>query len=75
MNIDWKRVNEKLRCPICGAPARISAGTDGTEGEHTHRFTVSRAVAMQLSQPSTGEIIAQINDLEAKLAELKRQLR
>lgn len=47
--INWKRVSEKLVCPVCGAKAFISPETDGTVGEHTHRFPISRQMAEELS--------------------------
>lgn len=53
--IDWARVNKNLRCPICGEKAHVSAGTDGTEGEHTHRFKISREMARELSKPGDDE--------------------
>lgn len=70
--IDWKRVNERLRCPTCGDVAHISPETDGTEGEHTHRFPVSRALAEQLSRPSDDEIANRIKELETELEFLRR---
>lgn len=63
MDIDWKRVNEKLYCPICGAKAYIAPETDGTEGTHTHRFPVSRDFARMLSLPDTSEIINKFDGL------------
>lgn len=70
--IDWKRVDEKLRCPKCGDKAHISGGTDGTEAEHTHHFTVSREEAMRLSRLTVDEAKERITMLEAELRELKR---
>lgn len=52
MPIDWKLVNERLMCPICGDKACIEPETDGTMGFHTHRFTISREEAERISQPT-----------------------
>lgn len=57
--IDWKRVGDNLRCPKCGDKAHISAGTDGTEGQHTHHFKISRAWAEELSKPTPEEARAE----------------
>lgn len=71
--IDWKRVDERLRCPICGDRAHIAAGTDGYEAEHTHRFSLSRAEALRLSQPDPAERLERIAQLEAEIRTLRDQ--
>lgn len=55
MSIDWKRVNENLRCPKCGDKANLVAGSDGTEASHTHHFTLTRAEAERLSLPTAAD--------------------
>ena len=47
--INWKRVSDKLVCPFCGDKAYLSPESDGTEGQHTHVFPVSRKMAEDLS--------------------------
>jgi len=54
-SIDWKRVSANLYCPKCGDKAYISAESDGSQGEHTHKFPISRQWAMELSAPSETE--------------------
>lgn len=68
--IDWKLVNEKLRCPKCGDKAYIAAETDGTEGFHTHRFPISRKEALRLSLPDKEEIEARIRILQSEINQL-----
>lgn len=69
-NIDWKRVSERLRCPICGDKAHIEPGSDGTAGFHTHCFEITRTLAMQLSQPTDEEIDARIKELKIEMERL-----
>lgn len=72
--IDWKRVNERLRCPQCGEKAHLVGGTDGTEASHTHSFKVTRADALQLSKLTADEIREQIAEHESTLLSLRAQL-
>lgn len=60
--INWKRVNENLRCPICGDKAHISPETDGTQGEHTHRFPISQEMAQRLSDENAPVIVRRLRE-------------
>lgn len=60
--IDWARVAEKLRCPICGEKASIASETNGTEGYHTHRFKIT---------PQMIEDAMKLDDNERKEARLE----
>jgi hypothetical protein len=73
--INWDRVNKNLRCPICREPAHIEPGTDGTWGEHTHRFPVSRTLAHELSKLSPEEISSKINELQTELDKYKSMIK
>lgn len=53
--INWERVSQNLRCPICGDKAHIVVGSDGTEGTHSHHFPISREWALSLSAPTDEE--------------------
>lgn len=72
IDIDWKKVEENLKCPICGEKASINAETDGTEGSHTHRFKISREMARSLCLPTKEEAPARITELEKELEYLKQ---
>ena len=73
-SIDWKRVSQRLRCPFCGTPAYISPESDGTQGEHTHYFTISRDEAIKLSRLSVEEMKRNIAKVENELRRLKNDL-
>lgn len=73
--IDWKRVNEHLRCPQCGDKAHIDPGSDGTQASHTHYFPVSRTMAHKLSLPTALEAQIRIDELESELGKLQELLR
>lgn len=67
--IDWKVVNANLKCPICGEKAYIEAGSDGMEAGHTHRFSLTREHAIELTKkfgkPTYEELEAEIKRLRS----------
>lgn len=70
--IDWKVVNQHLKCPECGEKATIDPGTDGFEASHEHRFRVSREHAMTLTRlygkPTYEELEAEVKRLKEERA-------